>query len=280
MADFILRAPKNRSIAIGDKSPYKTGYDNGYSDGYETGRDEGYVEGSQAGYDKGIADQKAVSVDWDIIQDYGNRTAYNRGFAAWGIKECNPKYAISPTATNFINCFQACTELETVDWSKFDLSACTSFSQAFNSCFKLKSIDADLVPASLTASCWQYTFSGCWELERIQKIKALSGHTWTGTFNRCDNLAEIRFTDDSIIDNDISFIDCSKLSKESIESIFEALTLAEYVTVTFNKTAVNNAYDFDIDDEATWDYSTNGFLIWAGSYPNWTIMVGDKKMWE
>lgn len=222
------------------------------------------------GYENGIADQKAESVDWDVIQDYGKRTAYNRAFAAWGLKVCNPKYLITPATTGFINAFQACTELEMVDWDKFDLSQCTSFSQTFNSCFKLKSIDTKLVPASFVANCWDYAFSGCRELTQIQEISAMKDHTWTYTFNRCDNLKEIRFSGE--IGKTINFGDCKKLSRKSIDSIIYALTTNDTgVRLTLSKTAIDNAYgiDIDVNDETTyggfWNY-------WSGrTYHNLII---------
>lgn len=201
---------------------------------YDAGYGKGYLEGNEVGYETGIEVQKEVSVDWDVIQDYGNRTAYDRGFAAWGAEEINPKYMIAPTTTRFTAAFQACTKLKKVDWKKFDLTKGTTFNKTFNSCFELESIKTDLIPVSLAANCWEYTFSGCWALKMIQKIKAFAGHTWQYAFNRCDELEEIRFTEDSEIANDISFADSPKLSRESIISICKALANVQGKTCTFS----------------------------------------------
>lgn len=229
-----------------------------------------------SGYDKGVADHKADSVDWDIVQDYGKRTVYIYGFAYWGATELKPKYTIAPTTTTFTNAFQGSTTLETVDWSKFDLSKCTTFNQSFNSCFVLKSIDVDLSPASLVANCWQYTFSGCRELKKIQAIKAMSGHLWTGTFNTCTSLEEVRFTDDSVIGNDIDLSVCTKLSRDSVESLFNALSLdvtgktvslSSSVKDTCREYITGGGKEFAFGDT----YTSNGLTFTnGGSAISWT----------
>lgn len=232
--------------SVGRNEGYKFGHNEGYIQGLNEANKEKYDEGYADGYTEGVEAQKAVSVDWGIIQDEGNRTAYNRGFASWSAEEINPKYMIEPTTTNFISAFQACTKLKKVDWKKFDLTKGTSFYQTFNSCFELESIETDLIPVSLVANCWDYTFSGCWALKMIQKIKAFVGHTWQYAFNRCDALEEIRFTEDSEIANNISFADSPKLTRESIVSILEALAnnLTTMKTLTFN-TGLANGNGFE-----------------------------------
>lgn len=195
------------------------------------------AENEQKVYNKGLEDGKALGgdgVDWDIIQNYGNRTVYSSGFAYWAIKHLSPKYIVKPYTTTFSNAIQGCTELETVDWKKFDLSQVTSFYVSFNSCFKLKSIGIDLIPAATYASCWNNTFSNCWELKNIQRVKSFPEHTWLNTFMKCYELEEIRFTEDSEIANNISFADSPKLSKESIVSICNALGNVEGKTLTFS----------------------------------------------
>ena len=243
------------------------------------------AENQQKVYDKGLADGKAQGgngdISWDVVQDNGNRTMYMYGFAYWSMRECNPKYKIVPTGTYFQNAFQGCLNLEEVDWTKFDLSQCGSFYNTFYNCFALKSIDIDLRPTATTATVFNNTFRSCMALKKIQKIVPKVTHTWTDCFYKCYELEDVTFGE-YLIGNDISFADCSKLSKDSILSILNALSLEtnSNKTLTLNKTAVNTAFDFDIDDPDTYDYLSNGFLITAGVIPNWTIMVGDTKLWQ
>ena len=196
---------------------------------------------ADAVYEKGVADQKAVSVDWDIIQNKGNRQYWQNAFAYWGSGDINPKYMIKPTAkatTGAQSMFQG-SYVKNIDWSKFDFSECTTLYTAFNSCAFLESIDIDLAPTSTMASMWNYMFSGGINLKRIQKIVTKLNQTYTSTFYNCNELEEVRFApydaDAGIgIGNDISFADSPKLTRGSLESILLALAPVDGKTLTFS----------------------------------------------
>lgn len=191
------------------------------------------------GYEQGIADQKAEGVNWDAIQDYGNRRYYRNAFAYWGCKDIAPKYDVILKDKESANSmFQGCTKLETVDWSKFHLTNVSDLYTTFNNCYCLQNIDTDLATTN-TVSAWTHTFSGCKVLKNIQKIVAQVGHTWNSTFLRCYELADIKFAPYNAangigIGNDISFADSPKLTRESIESICMALAPVEGKTLTFS----------------------------------------------
>ncbi len=164
-----------------------------------------------SGYENGKADQKKDSVDWDIIQNYGNRIYYPRAFGYWGLIDISPKHIVAPTGNNFVQAFQG-SYARNIDWSKFDLSQCASFSEVFNSCPYLLSIDTDLAPTSTASNVWNYTFGGAQKLKRIQKMVTKLTHQFLSSFAKCYELEEIRFApydaENGIgIGNDISFAD-------------------------------------------------------------------------
>lgn len=247
MTDLILKASHPGKLTLNKDTSFNEGYNQGYPKGYEDGHNAGYLEGNEAGYTSGVEDGKIAGTDafWDVIQENGTRIYYQFVFSRWGCEHLSPKYMIAPEGAQFVNAFQGMTKLKTVDWTKFDLSKVNSFYLCWNSNFALKSIDTELSPQSVVSNCWNYTFSGCWELERIKNIRALVGNTWLDTFNRCDNLTEIRFApyDEANgigIGNDISFTDSPNLTRESIVSILEALANnlntdgLTYKTLTFS----------------------------------------------
>lgn len=197
-------------------------------------------------YEKGVADGKALGgdgVDWDIIQNKGNRQYWQNAFAYWGSADIDPKYVIKPTAkatTGIQSMFQG-SYIERVNWDKFDLSECVTFYTAFNSCPFLVSVDIDLAPTATTANVWGYFCSGAQKLKRIQKMVTKLTHAYQSSFANCKELEEIRFAPYDAekgigIANDISFADSPKLTRESIVSILESLdnTLTNTKTLTFS----------------------------------------------
>lgn len=273
-------AEKLTVVAENEQKVFDAGYNRGFPEGYKEGEEIGYTNGSDAGYiigyEEGYQYGKEAgvndSVRWDVIQDYGNRLYYNNAFAYWNMSTLMPKYTIAPTSTFFMSAFQGCISLEYINWEMFDLSNCGSFNKTFNSCYKLISIDIDLAPTLSNANVWDYAFSGCRALTKIQKITAQATHAWTGAFNRCDALTDITF--DGVIANSINFQHSPLLSYDSIQSIIRALsTTATGNTITLSKTAVNNAYNMDVDDETVWEDDMNEMATWVKYYSNWTFSL-------
>lgn len=233
MAELILKTPTERRLTINKDTSYNDGYSRGFANGYKEGEKDGYIDGREDGCIEGIEIGKAESTDgfWDIFQNYGKRLYYMYAFSYWGETDISPKYMISPTNTAFQYAFQG-AGVKNIDWTKFDLSECGTFNQSFNNCSKLESIDAELAPTSEASNVWAYTFSGCRELKSIKKITAQETHAWTKTFNSCGELTDIAF--DGVIGNDIDLSACTKLSRDSVVSICEALSSSLYgKTITF-----------------------------------------------
>jgi hypothetical protein len=87
-------------------------------------------------------------------------------------------------------------------------------------------------------------------------------------FNYCPELEELNISG-VIKCNGFDVHWSPKLNKASIESIINALSATESgLTVTFSKTAVNNAFEIDIDDESTWTFE---WLALRGTKSNWTF---------
>ena len=90
----------------------------------------------------------------------------------------------------------------------------------------------------------------------------------TNWLNRCSSLEDIEFVPNTI-NISISFQWCSKLSKTSITSAINGLdNSVTGQTITFSKTAVNNAFGINVDDESTY---TEEFNILRNSKSNWTF---------
>jgi hypothetical protein len=203
---------------------------------------------ADAVYNKGVSDQKSVSVDWDIIQEYGRRKYWPNAFAYWGNTELKPKYMIKPTqSTGAQSMFQG-SYITNADWSKFDFSECPTIYTAFNSCPFIENIGYNvekdskgneisvtpiegfsLNPTGNMVAMWDYMFSADKNLKRIKLMSPKLNCTYKNTFKNNQSLEEIRFSpydaDAGIgIGEDISFEDSPKLSRESIVSILEALS--------------------------------------------------------
>lgn len=110
-------------------------------------------------------------------------------------------------------------------------------------------------------------FSGCTEMHTIRKIITNPGTTYKDAFKGCESLVNIEMA--GTCGKDISFPDSPLLSKESIISIKNVLSdETDSLTVTFNKTAINNAFGIDIDDESTY---TDEWNTLRESKSNWTF---------
>lgn len=276
MAEIILKSPQACKLVLNKETSFNEGYNRGYLKGNEDGYNSGYAVGNSDGYATGVEEGKTegASAFWDVVQDKGNRKYYQYAFAYWGATECSPKYKIAPNNTSFANAFQGCTALKTVDWDKFDLSNCQTFNQSFNSCFVLEGIDTELAPTSAAANVWAYTFSGCNKLKRIKKIAAQETHSWTLSFNNCSGLEDVTF--DGVIGNDIDLSPCTKLSRDSVESLFNALSLdVTGKTVSLSSSVENTCREYITGGGKEFafgdTYTSNGLTFTnGGSTISWT----------
>lgn len=185
-------------------------YDAGFAAGSATGGDteEAYNNGFEAG-------KKAEQSDfWDIFQQNGNRKEYSRAFysssranSGWNDDNYNPKYPIIVSGTSSPNTFWASliTDTKVPIIVRDNASAYGLFgSSAVHTVRKLV--------LEGTVFSWQYTFTDCGLLENI----TIEGNIYTS----------------------LSFLNSSKLTKESLMSIINALAVVSTTqTLTLNATA-------------------------------------------
>ncbi len=217
----------------------KTDYDDVYVAGYEKGKTEG--GDTEKAYNNGFEAGKKAEYDafWDIFQQNGNRRNYNRAFfsetmaqSGWNDTNYNPKYPIITdvgTQTFWCNLF---TDTK--------------------------------VPITLrNGAPAQMIFGSCTKLVTIRKL-ILEGtvSTWANAFVSCISLKNIVI--EGVIGADFD-IKGSPLTKESITGIISALSpTVSGKTVTFKKTAVDNAFGSSESEE---------WLALRATKSNWTISL-------
>ena len=212
---------------------------------------------------------------WDCIQNYGNRTDYRSCFFISGFSHIDPKWPVR--ASNSDSIFGNANKLETVNWEKFDLTATSSLYNAFGFCYLLTEVDTDLAVVNGTATLLNSIFRNCYKLQRVKKLTAFPSAVWKNSFDECRELTHIIF-DGEIGANGLNLQWSTKLDKESIESIINALsTTTSDLSVTLSETAVNQAFGYEeiLDDSPNWVdgiYSPEWVAL-VDSKPNWTITL-------
>ena len=204
-----------------------------------------YESGKKSQYDK----------FWDTYQQNGKLTNYSGAFEGrgWTKETFKPKYDIRPiNAYHMFNYGGNQCNIDMVELSKelgivFDFSKTTSFYQCFcGNFFKRLGVIDTTSADSLNGMFVE--FAG----NTIDKLIIRSdGSTTCG--NSFQTAAALRnITIEGVIGKDWNMQWCP-LSKDSITSVINALSSAtSKLTVTFRKTAINNAFGINIDDETTY----------------------------
>lgn len=234
---------------------------------YEAGINNGIEQGEQSAYDK----------FWDTLQVNGTLTDYRGVFAgaSWTPELFNPKYPIRPKYAQHMF-YNFCRHdnskyFELIDLSKWniDFSEC----KAFNSVFQNARIkNTGFIDFSAATSLDRVFDCSDWgSIEKIS-LKVVEKNTYTIPFYYCSDTKEIIFSDDSVIaNNGLSFQWSSKLNKDSIISIFNALSPTKTgLSITLSKSAVNTAFGINVDDETTYPEGSEYYIL-RHSKDNWTI---------
>lgn len=201
---------------------------------------------------------------WNEFQEKGNRINYQYAFYKWNLDLFYPKYDIKPTGIisffhfagqngtstcNMINRLKECGV-------KMDLSEVTNASY----CFYFTGITALPVLDFSNCTTLRYAFMHSSFLEKIETLKVSEKVTsYENSFTNCTALKDIVI--EGIIGATVSFEDSNLLSKESIESIINALSDTQPATLTLSQTAVNNAFSSE-----EWEALKN-------TKPNWEIKL-------
>lgn len=204
---------------------------------------------------------------WDSYQAKGNRTDYDSAFRMnWNDDVFYPKYDITPTNLNNAFFDAKISNLKGIleeQGVQLNTSQCPYFTYAFRSSYitQLPEIDASST-TSLTL-----TFYYMENLTSIDKLIVTEKLTsYNSTFYGCSNLENLII--EGTIAGNISLYASKKLSKDSIISIINALSLTtSELTVTFSSVAVKTA--FDTTDPATCEE----WLALKGTKSNWTFSL-------
>lgn len=218
---------------------------------------------------------------WDKFQLNGERWWYNYAFYYWDFDLFYPKYDIKPksecpsmfhfagkeannTYTSYCDLIARLKECGVT----LDLSQVKGMDYAFYGSGLITIPTVDARGITLTRYLW-YTFAQNTFLKKIEKLIVLEETTYGNTFTGDVALEEIEF--EGIIGNDINFGDCKVLNKASQTNIVEHLSeTTTGKTITFSKTAVNNAFGIDIDDPTTYPEGSE-FYDLRNSRSNWTF---------
>lgn len=215
---------------------------------------------------------------WDAYQDSGEKVNYKDAFCgiSWNNKTFKPKYDLCPTSMQNMFAYSKISDLKTQLENigrKLDTSNCTTFMNAFNAVSAIKHIpelNAKKVTTFQNAFSWSYIVS-------IEKLILNSEGTqsFINTFDGAGYLQDIVI--EGVIGQNLNMGVCP-LTNESITSVINALSseideeTGEYKvtgkTVTFKKSAINNAFKMIVDDETTWSDEWEDLIK---SKPNWTF---------
>ena len=105
-------------------------------------------------------------------------------------------------------------------------------------------------------------------MQRIRKLIITETTTFKIAFTDCGALISIDEIEGAI-GNNLSLAWSTLLNKDSITNLINALsTNTTGLTITFSKTAVNNAFGIDIDDDSTWTFE---WMALRDTKSNWTF---------
>ncbi len=218
-----------------------------------------YEDGFEAGYNKATAENPfyytyilnttfaAVTFpeNYDFVLRLKNQIGFQMPFQkARNIKSikfiADDKTSIKRQAYGW---FQWCYEVEMIDLSEYGI-------------------------VTLTGDC-RSMFQECSKLKTVKGVLDFTDViNWYQSALNCKALEDIEFVPNSI-NISIGFNQSTKLSKTSITSIINGLNGdATEQTLTLSKTAVNNAFGINVDDETTWTDEWNNL---RNSKSNWTF---------
>lgn len=236
-------------------------------------------------YNKGVSDGKQSQYDefWDSYQDFGNRMHYGQAFGGkgWNKNTFKPKYDIKPKISSTHMFRDGLEDIPNGDLVEYlanlnppiqlDFSQCTSFIETFY----YTTIKRVGVIDTRSANSVNGTF-GHMSVKGLETIDLLilrddGSQTFTATtFTGANNLKNI--TIQGVIGQpNITLKDFKLLTKASIKSFIDALSPnTSGLSITFSKTAVNNAFGIDIDDETTYPEGSEYYNL-RNSKNNWTF---------
>lgn len=203
------------------------------------------AENEQKVYDAGkIAERNTF---WDGMLNKGNPANYIRRFYRW------TNTSIYQPTRNIVHSTGSAE------------SAQETFRESLFSDLKVDNVFNDI-------SVLTNTFYNCSNLVNARTLHVSEKTGYSSAFGLCAKLEEIRFNG-TIGKNGLSFSACTKLSKDSIESVINHLsTTTSGLKVTFSLTSVNKA--FETSSGANDGSTSTEWTTLVASKSNWTISLG------
>ena len=183
--------------------------------------DAGYEAGKQAGGgNTDEAFENGKKEIWKGITNHGTRVNYANGFQYTDLDCFYPYTDLQPTNAGYM--FAQTRNNGTIDFverfeqfgTTLDFSKATTMARTFyvSGATRLGVIDCR------SATSLEYFVCSSIYLHTIEKMIVHSGNTYKSSFDGCSALEEIRFSNDSVIGNNIDFSDCTMLSHDSLFS--------------------------------------------------------------
>lgn len=231
-----------------------------------------YEAGEAAGVE--VGKQEAYDAFWDVYQNNGERSVYPYAFAySWDDSIFKPKYDIvlgsGKSDADNIFVYSAISDIVGLlnqCGVVFDSSNAVQLSSCFRTCSSVSIPPLDMTNCKTTLmTCYD-----CFSVTKIEVINVQPDCTFDRTFSYCTRLVDFLIT--GTIGNNISFIGCHALSKDSISNIFAALSSdAVGMVLTLATYAVNNA--FATATGAADGATSEEWLALVDTKSNWTISL-------
>ena len=260
-------------------------YDLGYNAGMTAGYADGFAKGKSAGIELGIEQGKKAEYDarWNNIQQNGNRIGGYMLFAGvgWNSENYKPKHKVAIGAEagktysasmfeRFDN-LQAYAPLE-INEGDIDFSRATQLVYTFRNANVAK-VEMDCIPPNLTKMTSTFTMNSINSSKLTTlKLGVNANTTYDDLCFRITTLENLSFIEGSIIGNTVTFSYSSKLKKQSITNIVNALsTTTSGLKVTLSLTAVNKA--FETSSGANDGSNSAEWSALESTKTNWTISL-------
>ena len=209
---------------------------------------------------------------WDSYQENGTRINYIAGFGGegWTNKTFKPKYDITPEYAD--NLFQS-SRITNLKQALIDCGVKLDMSGTKQSQYFLRSAQITVLPEIDTTSMKNINslFAYAANLTTITKLilKDDGSQVASNAFNGATKL--VTMIVEGTIGQNFDLSPCTKLSKESITSVINALSsTTTNMKLTLSKTAVNNAFGINVDDATTYPEGSEYYNL-RHSKDNWTI---------
>ena len=233
-------------------------------------------------YEAGQQDEKSEFWDsfWSNIKFYNTThkmdmySGYNLFGSGWNIDNFKPIYPNEmiyfSVASRMMQMFNRNPYYNApyIDLTEFcqrvDFSKVGNASYAFEDA-RAKNITVDFSNATTMLAAFSCGNGGGFENVAVKVSEKCTN--FSGIIQYDYYITNFKFTEDSVVAANITFNYNRSLNKDSITSIINALSpTASGKTVTFSKTAVQNAFGTDYDSSTEW-------ITFKNSKSNWTITL-------